>query len=215
MARRPTTRQVRPKKLPYHHQRFFPFAKKLEPLNRIAEIFEQNRIHLIARKYTSNGVLIELGSHKMKPGGLMATEENIQRLADHFGLKDLHLNDDGERRCIVTHDHKIVPPSPGLAHIFENPRARLEIPRSKGRVIGKFHDVAAFLDAKQRPVFAYYHYSRRASPPSQAAQHRWFVEFFNHPLSERIAKALSERNATFIGEKYLEWLKKTSKLPKK
>ncbi|QQR92423.1 MAG: hypothetical protein IPJ89_04695 [Candidatus Iainarchaeum archaeon] len=214
MPKRTQTRQVRPRGKPYVHQGFLSFAKKLAPLNRIGEIFEQNRIHLKERKYTPTGILIELGSHKAMPGGLMATRANVQTLADAFGLKTVSRSTDTGRLEATTRDHAIIPFPAKLAPLFQHPRQRLEIPLSKtGRQVGRFRAIDRFIDSKGNPVFAYYHYSRRASPPSQATLHRWFVEFFPHPLSERIAKALSERNATFIGKRFSEWMKRTKKLP--
>ncbi len=182
-----STVRARPKGKRYFHQGLLSFAKEYEWKYHILERFQQNSIHLLGYSEKPNSILIELGSHKRKPGGLRADPWNLDSLASVFSLR---MNRNQE---MITHHH--AGPYIGLTSN--------EIKRRIGSTA-----VSEWVNSTGKPVLRFWWYHRKLTPPSQRVLHRWFVEFFPDARSIQLAEAITERNARKAGSQYLEWAKK-------
>ncbi|MFH0970577.1 MAG: hypothetical protein V1776_03915 [Candidatus Diapherotrites archaeon] len=212
--------RVARQKKSYIHQKYLPFTKKfakeIEWKGRVTEIFQQNDIHLRGVKLKPKSILVELGSWKEKPGGLMLDYSNVMKISSHFGLKVKAEYSDRNGRAehgnyfyrevgdgmIETLNLK----ESGELQAFKNPREYLELPsKVQKRRLGRIHSVV-FTDNKGNHVFTYHHYVGREHMPQQFLTHRGYVEFFAHKLAPVLAKMLTERKARKTGPKYLKWL---------
>jgi hypothetical protein len=219
------TGKTTPRRREYIHQRYLPFSKKFarekEWRGRVAEIFKQNNINLLGTRSTAHSIIVELGSWKERPGGLMADYHNIQTLASHFGLRVK--TEYADRSGRAEHEsyffreagggfvEPLKPIESNELQVFKNPRGYLRLPsKVEKRKIGRIHAVV-FMDKRGRPVFTFYYYSGRENWPRQSFTNRWFVEFFSHSLVPSLAKALAERKARNTGPNYMRWLEQVHK----
>jgi transcriptional regulator with XRE-family HTH domain len=204
---------ARHKSKKYAHQGLLPFMHGVEWKYRIHERFRQNRIHLKGMVDKPNSVMIELGSHRQSSGGLMITPHNMVLLARVFNISPTLLVQSqgrGSRFYFPKGDAHLVRTTSDSFYpeAYRNIRSYLGLSqREIAKRIGRA-DSIEFKDAVGKPVMVYRHYVRRSSPPSQAMLHRWFIDFFDHPLAIRLAEAIAERNAREAGPRYLAWAKK-------
>lgn len=210
------TIQARPKGKPYLHQGLLAFAKQSEWKFRILERFQQNTIHFNGMIEKPNSVLIELGSHKHSPGGLMVDPVNLIRLAHVFNVSPklyVESRGRGNNFFFIQGDDRLTR-SIGdsfAQEAYRDMRSYLNATSNEiKKRIGKAFSLE-FVDQKGKPVMVYRHYYRRASPPNQYKIHRWFVEFFPHESSLKIAEAITERNAREAGPRYIAWAQKKAK----
>lgn len=212
----PARRIVRPPKTRYVHQELLPFLKDVDWKYRIRDRFAQNSIHFKGMVDKPTTAMIELGSHKQQPGGLMLDPHNVQYLASVFSLhpKLFSQTEDRHTSFFIPRrgEHLVRKLSDStLPGAYTDIRRYLGLsPREIKKRIGKALSIE-FVDKHGAPVMVFREYSRRASPPSQAMLHRWFIEFFPHPSSLKIAEAITEQNARRIGPRYKTWVKEKVK----